>query len=261
LRQELDVLPRAYGRTTIVLMAVNPYLVHAYWEVVPKDLEEAKGLRDPLAQPALRFYDVTGISFDGSNAHGCFDVDVQLAAENWYVHLWSPAKSYVVDLGLRTADGGFLALARSNIAHTPPASPSMKVDVRHLPVHVASKVQKMSAAESPAKEPDAAMPPGKAPREKEGRMAGRSGPVAAIDMARTVWKKLAGLYSRLLRAEPGYEPKLANESSGARPSPRAPRHGESPAFATGASTQTAATRFVDLTQMNENSFTSGMSSR
>jgi hypothetical protein len=142
LQEALDPLPKSYGRTTVVLMAVNPYLVHAYWEVTPKDLEDARGLWGPqVVQPALRLYDVTGISFDGTNTRCCFDVDVHLAAENWYVHLWSPAKSYVADLGLRTADGSFFALVRSNIAHTPPAEPSMKVNVQYLPVHVGSEVQ------------------------------------------------------------------------------------------------------------------------
>lgn len=182
LQEDLDALPKSYGRTTIVLMAVDPYRVHAYWEVVPKDLADARRLRGPQARPALRFHEVTGISVDGANAHCCFDVDVQFAAENWYVHLWSPAKSYVVDLGLRTADGSFFALVRSNIAHTPPAGP---------------------------------------------------------------------------------EP--AAESSGARPYARpyehTPQRGEYSASGTSASSQTTGARFVDLTQMNENSFIPGMSSR
>lgn len=94
-------------------MAVDPYLVYAYWSAAP-------GADDPQAQAALRFHDIS----DSSS----FDVDVDLRARNWYVHLWSPERTYVVDLGLRREDGGFIALARSNVVETPPAWPRLTVE-------------------------------------------------------------------------------------------------------------------------------------
>jgi len=362
LQEELEALPKSYGRTTIVLMAVDPYLVHAYWEVAPKELEATKRLWDPQVQSALRFYDVTGIAFDGTNARACFDVDVQLAAENWYVRLWSPGKSYVVDLGLRRADGSFFALVRSNTAHTPPAAPSMNVDVRYLPIQVGSKVQEMSAAEPPVRAPAVAIPPskilppeqrqtpggyrrpavvdiartvwkklvqlyrplqeekpdyaprppaedlgalaytrppeqpeysvpgagiaasaqtaaaplvagsavrepavaiapGKLLRQEEGQMPDEHRPPAAIDMARIVWEKLARLYHHFMGEEPGYRLKAAVESSGARPDIPTPQFAAYSASGTETSAQETSPRFVDLTQMDENSFVSGVSSR
>ncbi|MGA9057000.1 MAG: DUF4912 domain-containing protein [Terriglobia bacterium] len=127
--------PHFYEHTRVVLLPVNPYLVHVYWEVPPHDLKEIKKLlgRPALrAQPVLRFRDITSIIFDGTNAHSHFDVDIDLGAGNWYVHLWGPAKSYCVDLGLRTNDGQFHPLARSNIAQTPRARPSGRAEETYM---------------------------------------------------------------------------------------------------------------------------------
>ena len=132
---EPSEFPHFYEHPRVVLLPVNPYLVHVYWEVAPDDLKEIKkllgrpGLR---AQPVLRFSDITCIIFDGTNAHSQFDIDIDLGAGNWYVHLWSPGKSYFVDLGLRTADGQFHPLARSNIAETPRAWPSGRAEETYM---------------------------------------------------------------------------------------------------------------------------------
>jgi len=45
---------------------------------------------------------------------GHFDVDVDLRTSNWYVPLWSAAKTYYADLGAITAAGEFIPLVRSN---------------------------------------------------------------------------------------------------------------------------------------------------
>ena len=64
------------------------------------------------------------VVFDGTNAHGLFDVPVDLPKRNCYVHLWSPQKTYFVDLGWSTEQGSFFCIGRSNTAHTPSAWPS-----------------------------------------------------------------------------------------------------------------------------------------
>jgi len=124
----------AEGQTRVVLLPVDPYLVHAYWRLAPQDLEKAYTLLAEYgqqAQAALKFYDVTHIIFDGANAHASFEVNIELGVGNWYVHLWSPGRSYCVDLGFRTEGGGFLPLARSNVAETPRAQPSARVEERY----------------------------------------------------------------------------------------------------------------------------------
>src|SRR5438552_6032799 len=34
-------LPESYGKTRLVVLAVDPYLIHAYWEIAPPELDEA----------------------------------------------------------------------------------------------------------------------------------------------------------------------------------------------------------------------------
>jgi hypothetical protein len=121
---EDEFLPKSYGRNRLVMMAVNPRRVHAYWEVTPERLAQASGdAADSLEPPsaALRFYDATAASFD---------VPVDLRPGSWYVNLWSPGQTYYAELGLKTDAGQFVPLARSNVVRTPRAWP-----VVHLKEH------------------------------------------------------------------------------------------------------------------------------
>jgi hypothetical protein len=109
-------LPSSYGKNRLVLLPVDPYLMYTYWELAANAPPTA-GTR-----PILRFHEYTAAAGPGISRP--FDVDIDLAAGNCYVHLWSPDKSYHADLGLRSEDGGFVSLARSNTVRTPPASPA-----------------------------------------------------------------------------------------------------------------------------------------
>ena len=126
-----------YCESRVVLLPVEPYLIHAYWDVTSNDIEKAKQrLGDDYgqSQAVLRFYDVTNIIYDGTNAHGFFDVDIDLQSKDWYVDLWSPDKSYFVDLGFKTGDGFFLPVTRSSVAKTPCAWPAPKADEHYMSV-------------------------------------------------------------------------------------------------------------------------------
>ena len=143
-----------YCESRVVLLPVEPYLIHAYWDVTSNDIEKAKQrLGDDYgqSQAVLRFYDVTNIIYDGTNAHGFFDVDIDLQAKDWYVDLWSPDKSYFVDLGFKTGDGFFLSIARSSVAKTPCAWPAPKVDEHYMLVAEDAKngLSKIKVPEEP----------------------------------------------------------------------------------------------------------------
>ncbi len=112
-------LPEPRGEPRVVLMVVNPYLVHAYWDCDPAAPRPQGG------RAVLRFHDATG---DLPPAH--FDVDVDLRTRSWYLHLWSPARSYYADLGWAAEDGGFLRIARSNRVETPRAWPVAELEPR-----------------------------------------------------------------------------------------------------------------------------------
>ena len=100
-------LPQSYGRNRLVLLPVDPYLMYAYWELA-SDPPPTAG-----ARAVLRFHE---------QSHP-FDVEVDLDAGKSYVHLWSSAKVYQADLGLRGEDGSFIPLAQSNTVGTPPSQP------------------------------------------------------------------------------------------------------------------------------------------
>jgi hypothetical protein len=199
------------GDTQLVLMAVDPYLVYAYWSVPSSAI-------DPQAQATLRFHDIADLS--------SFDVDVDLQSRNWYVHLWSPEKRYFVDLGFRREDGGFIALARSNVVETPPAWPRLKVGEA---VTLLEPAEAPAAAPAAPPVPETAVPPVPEPAESAGSgeaIRGHSG-LAATDRS---------------RPEDGRRvPEIAS------PLPRTPAPPEDELYS-------------DLTDMSEKKYTSGVSS-
>jgi hypothetical protein len=119
----------------VAAMTVNPYLLHVYWQIPRQDLEGISHTLHELpanARPVLRFYDVTCILFDGTNAHHIFDVEVDLPAMKRDVPIWSADKSYVVELGYKGSGGRFYPIARSNVVNVPRAEPSPRLAERYL---------------------------------------------------------------------------------------------------------------------------------
>ena len=238
-------LPELSEHAKVVLLPVNPYLVHVYWEAAPNELEELErilGRPDPRARPVLRFYDITNIVFDGSNAHSCFDVEIDLRAGNWYVHLWSPEKSYCADLGIRTEGGQFYRLARSNIGEAPRAEPSVKVEDRYMLVQgdyrrVESVPPPVEHLAGPPKPPAALR--GTAQQQvtdKEPALTGRR--MVWVADSSEIAQLLAAPYNLGGREEPVPEPRTWLAGS---PQPKAKD-------------------YTDITEMNEESFRFGISS-
>lgn len=106
----------------MTLLVIDPYLVHAYWDVSPEQAAASIGA-------VLRVHDTT------TDVPGHFDLPVSLAARNWYIHVWNPERSYYAELGVVENGGGFIPLARSNTVETPRAWPVA------APVEVQSVVQ------------------------------------------------------------------------------------------------------------------------
>lgn len=179
-------------------MVVNPYLVYAYWNV---DLTQ---LPPQTVSATLRFHDESEPFSSRS-----FDVDVDLGTRNWYVHLWSPAKSYYADLGVRTADGGFTALAHSNRFQTPRAWPM--ADLEHpAPAAAKASLPDSEPASPGATEParaeimspadETALPTGQAGSERQSGVAPTAGPPQpepreVADAAAVPQRRLSEIYS------------------------------------------------------------------
>jgi len=137
LNLEDDEPPASYGRTRLVMLVVDPYCVHTYWEVTPDTLAETKKMirfHADSVRPVLRFHDAAVADVADASQSGWFDVDVDLQPRNWQVRLWSADKTYTADLGLRGDDGRFVSLARSNGIRTPRAWPAVGVEERFMRV-------------------------------------------------------------------------------------------------------------------------------
>jgi hypothetical protein len=128
-------LPANYGRTCLILMEVEPLMVHAYWEITLEDRERPLkefSHEDQAPVWVLRFYDKTKLDFDRENADSCFDIPVDLAPGNWYVKLWEEEKSYFAEIGPQGANGRFIPVCCSNVVHLPRTNPSPRYEPRWL---------------------------------------------------------------------------------------------------------------------------------
>ncbi|MCM8782803.1 MAG: DUF4912 domain-containing protein, partial [Candidatus Omnitrophica bacterium] len=128
---EVEQLPKVYGEDRLVLQSRDPWWIHAYWELTPRLYEKVKSeLKDEFfqAKRILRVYDISNIIFDGTNAHRYFDIEINDYANNWYIDVGGPGRSWCVDLGLKLPDNRFITLIRSNVVHTPLDGPSWITD-------------------------------------------------------------------------------------------------------------------------------------
>ncbi len=116
-----EEIPDHYNKTWLGLLVKDPHWIYATWEISEEDLRPCRPhLEDPYspAKIVLRMYDVTCIQFNGHNANHYFDLEVG-RANNWYINLWGDHGSYCAEIGVRTVDGKFTALRRSNYVQTP----------------------------------------------------------------------------------------------------------------------------------------------
>ncbi|MCM8791538.1 MAG: DUF4912 domain-containing protein [Candidatus Omnitrophica bacterium] len=145
----VEDLPRGYGEDKLVLQTRDPWWIHAYWEISIHTYERVKSeLREFFhsAKKTLRVYDVTNIIFDGTNAHRYFDIEINDYANNWYIDVGGPGRSWCVDLGLKLPDNRFITLVRSNVVRTPLDGPSWITDEEWMvPEEVFARLYGLSA--------------------------------------------------------------------------------------------------------------------
>lgn len=121
------VFPAQYGEARLTLMARDPWWLYAYWEIPPKIEREALSLMaaqsERNARRVLRVYRQTGVP-----EPSFFDIEVGDFSDNWYVEVGVPGELWISEIGLRSADGRFYRLLRSNPARTPRYGVSEVVD-------------------------------------------------------------------------------------------------------------------------------------
>jgi hypothetical protein len=112
-------LPHEYGQERLVLLARDPHTVFAFWEVPQWRLDQEQARMGGNVRLCVRVYDVTGVSFNGGNELGYFDQEVYERVGSWYFDLGRAGHSFCADLGLRSPDGRFQSLIRSNTVAVP----------------------------------------------------------------------------------------------------------------------------------------------
>ncbi len=127
-------LPTAYGEDKLVLLVRDPWWIFAYWEVTPRRGQEVRdeiqrlGLREQ--KTVLRVYDVTDAA--PQNAHSHFDIELNFMTDNWTIDVGAPDRQWMAELGIRTQDGRFFVLVRSNVVRTPRFGVSQVLDEEWL---------------------------------------------------------------------------------------------------------------------------------
>jgi hypothetical protein len=125
-RERAQTIPWGYGRDRVTAMAVDPERLFVYWEVTDEAIaaSRARLSGDNSGTLVLRVHDVTGLLFDGDNAHHSFDLEIGRAERQRFHWIGRPSSSVIVELGLRGGDGRFAAITRSGRVDFPRRDPA-----------------------------------------------------------------------------------------------------------------------------------------
>ena len=119
-------LPEIDDENILVLLPIDPYKVNAYWNLKPDKISHLKSIG--ARKFILRIYDITGMVFDGYNAHRYWDFKCKLGAPNWYVPAPADRCDLCAELGYTTPDNFFVPIVRSNTIFIPPKEQSPIVE-------------------------------------------------------------------------------------------------------------------------------------
>lgn len=133
-REQEDIfIPHHYGVSRLVAVVKDPHWLYAYWEVSPetqRDFIKRYGQEAwHNSRQVLRVYDVTGLGDSiGQAGHSFQEIYLDPFAENWFIQVGQPERSFFLELGRLLADGTYVSLLSSNIVCTPRASVSPRFD-------------------------------------------------------------------------------------------------------------------------------------
>lgn len=126
-------IPHHYGVDRLVLCAKDPRWLYAYWEVSAAKQQEfihRYGEENwQRSRPALRVFDVTGLAGDAFGfSHSFREFTLDPWADNWFIEIGQPDRSFYAELGRILPNGSFVPLLRSNRVSTPRESVSDRLD-------------------------------------------------------------------------------------------------------------------------------------
>jgi hypothetical protein len=120
-------LDHACQKDRIIVLARDPYWLHAYWELSRTTLARAQaalGQEWHSAQPILRLMDVTSEETTNATERHIRDIAIHGGVNNWYIDVLEPPRCFRIDIGYVSRRGRFYVLARSNNVTTPRAGVS-----------------------------------------------------------------------------------------------------------------------------------------
>jgi hypothetical protein len=116
-------IPDVYNDTYMRALPRDPEWIFVYWEISESSRSGLKGKMGEAAyhssKKLLRLYDVTDRNYDGSNAQSYTDIEINDYANNWYIRVPEPGKTYLVECGFLTSEGRFFLAVRSNAVNVP----------------------------------------------------------------------------------------------------------------------------------------------
>jgi hypothetical protein len=148
-------LPHGYGKDRIVCMVRDPYWLHCYWEITRNAIQRAEAALAQAwhgARPILRLLEIATGDSNNHSESIVRDIDIHGGANNWYIEVHNPPRTFRVDIGYLSRGGQFYVLARSNIVSTPRAGMSDVIDENwsDLDGENARRIYAMSAGFDPS---------------------------------------------------------------------------------------------------------------
>jgi hypothetical protein len=121
----LGHLPDSYGTKKLFLVARDPHVLFAYWDLSPSQYEQAAHVAHD-GKVFLELY----VPGEGRVQQ----IHVWDSHKNWYLQANRPDTNFVAQLGYYRPDGGFEVLARSAEVRTPRDTLSPNTDARFVTI-------------------------------------------------------------------------------------------------------------------------------
>ena len=115
----------------ITFLPRDPQWAVVFWEISSSDQERATAAG--ALQLCLRVADVTGLPAGAVHPHTLQELVVSAGAREWHLPMPVSDRDYRVELGYRTAGGGWFSLAISSVARMPAQEPASVVADAFLP--------------------------------------------------------------------------------------------------------------------------------
>lgn len=134
--EEDPFIPHYYGVNRLVAVARDPNWLYAYWEVNNGKIKEFIHSYGEEAwqtsRQELRVYDITERAKDDPSGSSWREINLDPFADNWFVEVNQPERSFILELGRVLEDGRFVKLLTSNTVSTPRAAISGRMDEQWL---------------------------------------------------------------------------------------------------------------------------------